>query len=118
MSRAVAKAIERVLPYTDVFCLILKLWKVEKHRFYAGRDNKEILENLEKLSAAGVGIWIRIPVVGSVNDSEEEIKLIGEFLRDKRIRAEQVNLLPYHNTRGGKYGRVGMGMRKRFLYTG
>ena len=111
------QAIERVLPYTDVFLFDTKVMESEKHRFYTGRDNKEILENLEKLSAAGVGIWIRIPVVGGVNDSEEEIKLIGEFLRDKRIRAEQVNLLPYHNTGSGKYGRVGMEYEGKDFYT-
>ena len=101
------QAIERVHPYTDVFMFDTNVMESEKHRFYTGRDNKEILENLEKLSAAGVGIWIRIPVVGGVNDSEEEIKLIGEFLRDKRIRAEQVNLLPYHNTGSSKYEKLG-----------
>ena len=52
-----------------------------------------------------------------MNDSEEEIKLIGEFLRDKGIRAEQVNLLPYHNTGSGKYGRVGMEYEGKDFYT-
>lgn len=111
------RAFEKVIPYTDVFLYDIKFVDSEKHRIYTGKSNEEILENLERLSDAGAGIWIRIPVVGGVNDAEEEIKEIGEFLRDKGIRAEQVNLLPYHNTGSGKYGRVGREYEGEEFYT-
>ena len=111
------QAFEKVIPYTDVFLYDIKFMDSEKHRFYTGRDNEEILENLVKLSEAGTRIWIRVPVIGGANDGEEEIKAIGNFLRDKEIRAEQVNLLPYHNTGSGKYGRIGMKYEGEMFYT-
>ena len=111
------QSFEKVIPYTDVFLYDMKFMDSEKHRSYTGRDNGEILENLMKLSDAGARIWIRIPVIGGVNDSEEEIKAIGTFLRDKEIRAEQANLLPYHNTGSGKYGRAGMEYEGAAFYT-
>lgn len=102
------KSFERVLPWTDVFLYDIKFINEEKHRVYTGKDNREILSNLMKLSKAGAEIWIRIPVIGGVNDNEEEIGAVGNFLKEKVIHAKQVNLLPYHNTGSGKYGRVGM----------
>lgn len=111
------KSFERIMPYTDVFLYDIKLMDSEKHRSCTGRDNKEILENLTRLSESGAGIWIRIPVIGGVNDNEEEIKAIGEFLKDRSIRADRVNLLPYHNTGSGKYGRVGMEYEGNDFYT-
>ncbi|MDO5797764.1 MAG: glycyl-radical enzyme activating protein [Eubacteriales bacterium] len=111
------KSFERIMPYTDVFLYDIKLMDSEKHRSCTGRDNKEILENLTRLSECGAGIWIRIPVIGGVNDNEEEIKAIGEFLQDRSIRVDRVNLLPYHNTGSGKYGRVGMEYEGNDFYT-
>lgn len=111
------EAFKRVLPYVDVFLYDIKFADGEKHRLYTGRENEEILKNIKKLSEANAGIWIRIPVIGGVNDSVEEISSIGEFLRDKEIRARQVNLLPYHNTGSGKYGRAGRVYEGEEFYT-
>ena len=77
-----------------------------KHLRYTGSSNRGILENLRKLSKKGADIWIRIPVIGSVNDTEEEIGRIGTFLRDYQIHMSQVNLLPYHDTGSSKYQRL------------
>lgn len=95
--------IERVLPYTDTFLYDLKLMEEEKHREYAGKDNRQILENLKQLSGKGARIWIRIPVIGGVNDETAEIERMAEFLSEEGIHPEQVNLIPYHNTGTGKY---------------
>ena len=77
----------------------------DKHREYTGRDNKLILENLKLLSGKGARIWIRIPVIGGVNDEEEELERMAGFLSEN-VRAEQINLIPYHNTGSGKYGHL------------
>ena len=62
---------------------------------------------MEKLSDAGAKIYIRIPVVKEVNGDPESIDAIIAILREKNIRAAQVNLLPYHNTGSHKYGKLG-----------
>lgn len=94
---------ERALPYTDTFLFDIKLIDPEKHQVYTGRSNVQILDNLKKLSEKGASLWIRIPVIGGVNDTEEEIGGIGDFLKENGISYRQVNLLPYHNTGSGKY---------------
>lgn len=98
---------ERVLPYTDTFLFDIKLLDSAKHEKYTGRGNEQILDNLKWLSAQNAGIWIRIPVIGGVNDSEEEIREIGLFLKENQIRYRQIHLLPYHNTGSGKYEHLG-----------
>lgn len=106
---AVSKhAFERVLPYTDTFLFDIKLMDEHLHRNYTGSSNQQILENLRWLSELQASIWIRIPVIGGVNDTEEEIGSIGAFLKEKQIHYKQIHLLPYHNTGSGKYEHLHM----------
>ena len=86
---------EKILPYTDLFLYDIKLFDSEKHKKYTGVSNKLILENLKKLSSVDTRIWIRIPIVPSVNDSVEEMKRIKNFL-DGCGSPEKIELLTYH----------------------
>lgn len=86
---------EKILPYTDLFLYDIKLFDSEKHKKYTGADNKLILDNLKKLFSVGAKIWIRIPIIPSVNDSVEEMKKIKDFL-DASGTPEKIELLPYH----------------------
>lgn len=86
---------EKILPYTDLFLYDIKLFDSEKHKKYTGADNKLILDNLKKLFSVGAKIWIRIPIIPSVNDSVEEMKKIKDFL-DEFGTPEKIELLPYH----------------------
>lgn len=97
----------RLLPYVDTFLYDIKTLDQEKHKKYIGVENGKILKNLEQLSRDGARIYIRIPVVREVNGSEEEMGKIIRYLDEKKIHAAQVNLLPYHNTGKGKYGKLG-----------
>lgn len=92
---------QRILPYTDLFLYDLKCMDPETHRKFTGKENDRILANLEKLKFAG-NIWIRIPCLQGVNDSEEEIRRYGSFLENPgNIR--RVELLPYHSYGENKY---------------
>lgn len=99
--------IERVLPYTDVFLYDLKLMDNQAHLKYTGVTNHQIKENLIRLSRDGGKIWIRIPVVGTVNDTKENITDIAFFLKEHDIQPEQIHLLPYHAIGKDKYNRLG-----------
>lgn len=99
-------AFEKVLPYTDLFLYDVKLLDGEKHKKYTGADNRLILENLGRLIALGARIWVRIPVIGGVNDTEEEITAIRKLLQDLG-GVEQVELLPYHGLGEHKYAALG-----------
>lgn len=93
--------IEKLLPYVDLFLYDIKLLDSGLHKKYTGVDNSLILKNLQKLSSKGKRIYLRLPVIPTVNDSEEAIIRLCEFIKDLNI--EQVNLLPYHAIGRGKY---------------
>ena len=86
---------ETIMPYTDLFLYDIKIFDPEKHRKYTGAGNELILTNLKKLFYAGAKIWIRIPIIPSVNDSVEEMRKIKAFLDDCG-KPEKIELLPYH----------------------
>jgi len=76
------------------------------HKRYTGVDNHLILENLKKLSKENAAIWIRIPVIGGVNNTISNMVETAEFLKAEKISIRQIHLLPYHNTESGKYKRL------------
>lgn len=98
--------LKQVLPYTDCFLYDIKLMDSESHKAWTGVGNETILENLIWLSNQRARIWIRVPVIGGVNADEEHMRQMMEFLRRNQICAEQIHLLPYHNTGSSKYARL------------
>ena len=93
---------ERIIPYTDLFLYDVKVLDNEKHKKYTGVENRLILDNLKKLFMIGAGVWIRIPVIPGVNDSEEEMLKTKELL--KPYSPLRIELLPYHKMGEHKYG--------------
>ncbi len=92
---------------TDLFLYDLKLMDSKKHKYYTGVDNKLILENLKALSRAGAAINIRIPLIKSVNDDEENLVKSARFIAALGGKPKKVNILPYHNIAGKKYEKLG-----------
>lgn len=94
------EAIDKVLPFTDVFLYDLKAISSETHKKCTLRDNGIILENLRYLASKGATIEIRTPYVPDYNDGE--IEAIAAFLRelDRNI---SIRILPYHNYAASKY---------------
>lgn len=103
---------QRILPYADAFLYDIKLLDSEAHKQWIGMDNTLILENLKRLSADGAVIFIRMPIIGGVNATEEYILSVIEFLRREQIAVHQVNLLPYHDTGRHKYGKLDRAFRE------
>jgi pyruvate formate lyase activating enzyme len=97
---------ERVMPHTDLFLYDVKCFDSETHARYTGVNNYRILENLKNLLCAEAPLWIRIPVIPSVNDSEDEMRAIAEFLC-QHGRPQRVELLPYHAMGEHKYDALG-----------
>ena len=98
---------ERILPYTDLFLYDVKIIDSEKHKRYTGAPNELILSNLAKLLKMDRSVWVRIPVIPSINDSAEEITAIRKTL-DLYGFPEKVELLPYHAMGEHKYEALGM----------
>lgn len=97
---------QSILDYVDLFLFDVKLMNDEAHKKYMGLSNKEIFENLKKLSDAGTNMYVRMPIIAGVNDDDENIRLSIEFL--KKIHLQHVNLLPYHKMGMEKYRRLNL----------
>ena len=92
---------------TDLFLFDLKMMDSEKHRKWMGVPNEKIRENLKILAETGANINIRIPLVGRVNNDEENMKATARFVAELSGEKKVVNLLPYHKIAQAKYQKLG-----------
>lgn len=94
------------LDYIDYIFYDLKHMDPERHRAITGQSNQRVLENLRQISAHGIEICVRTPVVPGWNDSEENIRATAEFIRDiPNVR--RYELLAYHKLGVNKYRILG-----------
>ena len=98
--------IERMLPYIDTFLMDLKHTDSHKHQEYTGQPNELILENAAKIAKKANKLIIRVPVIPTFNDTEEEITAIARFA-STLDRVTEIHLLPYHRLGKDKYEGLG-----------
>jgi len=77
----------------------------EKHRLFTGVSNQVILQNLSKLNSTQAQIRVRIAIIPSLNDDEENLHATTDFLSTLK-NIQEVDLLPYHNIASDKYQRM------------
>lgn len=112
--------LQEVVKHTDLVLLDLKLMDGEAHRQHTGVDNSRILENARRMAdlmrvrSSGdyrfehAGIWVRVPVVPSINDDEGNLRATARFVRDDLAGVvRRVELLAYHKLGGSKSIRLG-----------
>ena len=102
---------EGVLDFVDLVLFDIKHLDSLEHKRTTGLGNELILENLEKTSRLK-RLWLRMPLISGFNDSEAYIKQIALF--GKKIGAEKISLLPYHE--GGKSKCEQLG--RSYVFTG
>jgi pyruvate formate lyase activating enzyme len=100
------KIIDRVRDNVDLFLYDIKIMDDRKHRKYTGASNGHILENLKKLAENGSSIVISFPIIPSINDDDENVTRIAQFIQPLP-NIERVNLLPYHRAGIEKYKNLG-----------
>lgn len=100
------EAFEKVIPWTDFFLFDVKAASEEIHLAATGVSNRRILDNLKRLDETGRPVYIRVPVIAGINDSDEEIAKIGDILNGLKNVAE-IRLLPYHTFGREKYLTLG-----------
>ena len=96
----------RLLPLVDLFLYDLKIMDGEKHKKFTGQDNRLILENLKKLVSLTKNVIIRIPIIPTINDDEENLRAMSEFIASLGL-IKGIELLPYHTLGRDKYARMG-----------
>jgi len=99
--------LEAMLPLTDLFMVDIKAVSPAKHRKLCRADNALILENVRRLSEAGVNLLLRAPIVPGLNDSAQDIRKLGEFVASLP-GPPPLELMPYHGIGSGKYTALGM----------
>lgn len=97
----------RVLPFTDLFLYDLKFLDPGLHLRYTGQSNGLILENLIRLGRGGAAVNLRLPLLGGINDSVEQMAAVRDWLRENAVSIQSVNLLPYHVYGREKYAELG-----------
>jgi pyruvate formate lyase activating enzyme len=103
-----AETLREVTPLVDLFFADLKIADSEKHRKYTGHDNELIIRNLDYLSRNAKRLIIRIPLIPSVNDSEEDIIGFARIISGFGDRIEGVEVLKYNYLGKSKYEQMGM----------
>ena len=94
-----------IAEYVDTFLFDIKHMNSKKHNELTGCSNEIILHNLQEILKKRHKVVIRMPLLKGINDSEEEINEIVEFLKPYKDfpNFEGVNLLPYHKLGVNKY---------------
>ncbi len=100
------EVIKRLLPYVDTVLMDIKHINGEKHREFTQQDNSLILQNAKMIAQEAKQLIIRVPVVPTFNDTEEEIREIASFARTLE-GVKELHLLPYHRIGSDKYAGLG-----------
>ena len=103
---ASGEALEKTIPWTDLYLFDWKESDPVRHKKYTGVDNRRILENLTRLDAAGKEIVLRCPIIPSVNDRSDHLTGIAA-LASRFPSIREIVLEPYHTLGVGKYERLG-----------
>jgi pyruvate formate lyase activating enzyme len=109
------KALEALLPHTDLVLYDLKLMDSGEHRRVTGLGNQVILENLALIAdrirrnPTGTQLWIRTPLIPGITASEGNLAAIGAYLADHLGGVvARWELCAFNNLCRDKYRRLGM----------
>ena len=94
--------IQKLLPYLDTYLMDIKHINSAKHKEFTGVGNELILENAVKIAKDAMKLTIRVPVIPTFNDTEEEILDIAKFASALH-GVTSIHLLPYHRLGADKY---------------
>jgi pyruvate formate lyase activating enzyme len=99
--------IERVLPVTDLVMMDIKVMDDARHRAVTGAPNGRILAHARRLGEGDKPLIVRTPVIPGVNDDEESVAAIAEFVAQLPNLA-YYELLRFHAMAKNKYDSLEM----------
>ncbi len=92
----------RTVEKFDFIMQDIKLVKEEDHRRYTGVSNQIILQNIAYLKDSGKEFVLRVPLIPTVTDTEENLTAISAIAEGHRVE-----LLRYNAMAGAKYAMLG-----------
>jgi len=99
--------IESLHPYLDLWLYDLKHMDTQLHRRWTGLGNELILSNLRRLASLGAPVRVRVPLIPSVNCSDDNLRRTAEFVAQLGGAVRSLDLLPYHRLARAKYEALG-----------
>lgn len=103
-------AIDAARNLTDVFIVDMKHADSAMHQQMTGAGNERIVANLQRLSRRHPALWVRIPLIPRMNDSDASLAEIARILRSLGEGLIKVELLPYNSMAKSKYDALDMQM--------
>jgi len=93
---------DEILDYTDLVIWDIKAIDNENYKKMTGKDIDVSLNFLKTCQKKNKKMWLRQVIVPGINDNEEYILKLKEFIKPLK-NIEKVELLPYHTMAINKY---------------
>lgn len=93
---------QKLLPELDLLMFDIKLFDGAAHRKWTGVGNETILENARR-AAGEIPYLVRTPVIPGVNDNEQEIASIADFIKGLGGELQYYELLRFNPLGESKY---------------
>ena len=97
--------VERIAGHSDIVLFDLKAAPGDYERL-TRLDYATALRSLRAVAKAGCPMWLRLPLIPGVNDTDAHFWNVAEVVAE--INPERVDVLPYHNLGVEKRDRFGM----------
>lgn len=98
---------KKLMEYTDLILLDIKHIDSEAHKKLTGCNNENILELARYLAKIEKPVWIRHVLVPGINDSDEYLVRLDDFLKSLS-NIKRVEILPYHTFGVPKWEMLGL----------
>lgn len=93
---------DEILRYTDLCILDVKHPNPQEYKNITARPMDRFEKFVESLRSADCALWVRSVIVPTINDSDEYIDMLWEYVKTLP-KVEKVELLPYHLLGVNKY---------------
>ncbi len=101
------KVLDQILPHVDYVLMDIKHMNSEKHKAFIGKGNEKVLTRAKYIAEHARHMTVRVPVIPTFNDTDEEIRAIASFA-NSLPRVHELHLLPYHRLGQDKYTALDM----------
>ncbi len=101
---------ERIIGLTDLFLFDLKVMDSGVHREQTGMSNELILRTFRRLADSARELWVRVPMVPGITDTDGNLDAIAAFLQPMTT-VRRISLLPYNKLGEDKIERFQLSRR-------
>lgn len=101
---------EEAVKTCDLVLLDIKHPDPERFKIVTGKDQETLYRLIDIINRHDRHVWIRNVVVPDINDTEEDIEALNEFISQVE-HIDKVELLGYHTMAVQKYGKLGITYR-------